>query len=188
MDDRTPQGASPLDATDGPQPTTPPHEHTGPQSSTWAPGQETPQQNALAPYPQGNPSHTGHLQAGSYPGQQPGQHFAGSSHQYPGQQGLAGPNGHAGPNGQMMATPKSPELAAVASFFIAGLGQLVNGDVARGLMFFCAMVGMGILSALLTFILLGWIMWPFMFATWLWNIFDAHKGAQKRNMRMGYVG
>lgn len=137
MDDRTPQGASPLDATDG---------------------------------------------------QQSGQHFAGSSHQYPGQQGFAGPNGHAGPNGQMMATPKSPELAAVASFFIAGLGQLVNGDVARGLMFLCAMVGMGILSALLTFILLGWIMWPFMFATWLWNIFDAHKGAQKRNMRMGYVG
>lgn len=50
-------------------------------------------------------------------------------------------------------------IAAVCSFFIPGLGQLVQGRVLAALIHF-------VLAALLWFLLLGWLMH-------LWSIVDA---------------
>jgi len=50
-------------------------------------------------------------------------------------------------------------LAALASFFIPGLGQLVQGRLLPAILFFCA-------AAVLWFILMGWLIH-------LWAIIDA---------------
>jgi TM2 domain-containing membrane protein YozV len=50
-------------------------------------------------------------------------------------------------------------LAALASFFIPGLGQLLQGRLLMAIIHFC-------LAAILWFILLGWIIH-------LWSIIDA---------------
>lgn len=50
-------------------------------------------------------------------------------------------------------------IAALASFFIPGLGQLIQGRLLRAVLFFIA-------AAILWWFLLGWIMH-------LWSILDA---------------
>jgi TM2 domain-containing membrane protein YozV len=50
-------------------------------------------------------------------------------------------------------------IAALASFFIPGLGQLIQGRLVRAVIFF-------VVGALLWIIMLGWIMH-------LWSILDA---------------
>lgn len=59
-------------------------------------------------------------------------------------------------------------LAAICSFFIPGLGQLVQGRILAAILFF---VGMAI-SWGLTLVLIGWIMVPIVY---LWAIIDAAK-------------
>ena len=57
-------------------------------------------------------------------------------------------------------------LAAICSFFIPGLGQLVQGRVIPAVMFFVAMA----ISWLLTWILVGWFLVPLVY---LLGIVDA---------------
>jgi TM2 domain-containing membrane protein YozV len=57
-------------------------------------------------------------------------------------------------------------LAAICSFFIPGLGQLVQGRIFPALLFF---VAWGI-SGGLTLILIGWVMLPIIY---IWCIIDA---------------
>ena len=65
--------------------------------------------------------------------------------------------------------PKSPGLALFLSFFIPGAGQLYNGDVGKGIVFFIAFF-------VLVWIFIGWIFW-------LVAIVDAYQSAQKFNIR-----
>ncbi|UCC44041.1 MAG: hypothetical protein JSU65_13170 [Candidatus Zixiibacteriota bacterium] len=69
---------------------------------------------------------------------------------------------------------KNPGIAAVLSFFWMGLGQIYNGQLAKGIVF---MVAYGI-SWLLMFILIGFITTPILF---IWGIYDAYKSAVKVN-------
>jgi TM2 domain-containing membrane protein YozV len=57
-------------------------------------------------------------------------------------------------------------LAAICSFFIPGLGQLVQGRIIPAILFF---VAWGI-SGGLTIILIGWVMLPIVY---IWCIIDA---------------
>lgn len=57
-------------------------------------------------------------------------------------------------------------LAAICSFFIPGLGQLVQGRILAALLFF---VATGVAWAT-TIILIGWVLGPIMH---LWAIIDA---------------
>jgi len=57
-------------------------------------------------------------------------------------------------------------LAAICSFFIPGLGQLVQGRLLAAILFF---VGMAV-SWALVWILVGWILVPIVY---LWAIIDA---------------
>lgn len=64
---------------------------------------------------------------------------------------------------------KSPGLAALASFLVAGLGQVYNGNLLKGLGVF-----LGALIGSLFFVLPG-------FVVFLYGIFDAYSTAKKMN-------
>jgi TM2 domain-containing membrane protein YozV len=57
-------------------------------------------------------------------------------------------------------------LAAICSFFIPGLGQLVQGRILAAILFFVGMI----ISWGLTWIGIGWLMVP---VVYLWCIIDA---------------
>jgi TM2 domain-containing membrane protein YozV len=69
---------------------------------------------------------------------------------------------------------KNPGLAAVLSFFWMGLGQIYNGQVAKGILFIICYVT----SWLLMFVLIGFITTPILF---IWGIIDAYRSAEKIN-------
>jgi len=69
---------------------------------------------------------------------------------------------------------KNPGLAAVLSFFWTGLGQIYNGQIAKG-------VGLIVLygvSWLLMIVLIGFITTPLL---WLYGMWDAYKSAERIN-------
>lgn len=69
---------------------------------------------------------------------------------------------------------KNPGLAAVLSFFWTGLGQIYNGQLAKGIVF---MIAYGV-SFLLIFILIGIITTPIL---WIYGMYDAYRSAEKIN-------
>jgi len=80
----------------------------------------------------------------------------------------------------MQVAPKNPALALIASFFIPGLGTMINGQGGKG-----AMILVGyVVSWLLTFVLIGI---PGLIGFWVWGMVDAYQGAQKWNARHGIL-
>ncbi|WP_078430633.1 hypothetical protein [Alkalihalobacterium alkalinitrilicum] len=69
---------------------------------------------------------------------------------------------------------KNPGIAAVLSFFFAGLGQIYNGEIAKGIAFIIAYF----ISGLLMLILIGFITTPIL---WIWGMVDAYKSAERIN-------
>lgn len=76
---------------------------------------------------------------------------------------------------------KSPALSLVASFFIPGLGSMINGDVAKGV---------GILFGYFFSLMLAALMIgiPGILAFWVWGMVDAYQGAKLWNARHGLIG
>jgi TM2 domain-containing membrane protein YozV len=76
--------------------------------------------------------------------------------------------------------PKSPGISLLVSFFIPGVGSMINGDVG---------IGVGILigyivSWFLTLILIGFIG---VIGFWIWGMVDAYRGAQRWNAKHGII-
>lgn len=69
---------------------------------------------------------------------------------------------------------KNPGLAAVLSFFWMGLGQIYNGQIAKGVAFIIFYT----ISWLLMFVLIGLITTPILF---IYGMYDAYKSAEKVN-------
>ena len=69
---------------------------------------------------------------------------------------------------------KNPGIAAVLSFFFTGLGQIYNGRIGKGIGF----IAIGAVNVLLCFVFIGFITAPIF---WIFNIYDAYKGAEKAN-------
>ena len=76
--------------------------------------------------------------------------------------------------------PKNPGLSLLASFFVPGLGSIINGDVARGIVI---MVGY-LVSWLLVILVVGLFG---VFGFWVWGLVDAYQGARLWNARHGIV-
>lgn len=72
---------------------------------------------------------------------------------------------------------KNPGVAAVLSFFWAGLGQIYNGQIAKGV----ALMIVQVINVLLLFVLIGFITYPLV---WLIGIVDAYGTARKHNERL----
>ncbi len=69
---------------------------------------------------------------------------------------------------------KSAGIAAIASFFIPGLGQIYNGEIVKGFVFMI----IAMVFFLLMIVLIGFILFPLF---WVYNIYDAYKTAEKIN-------
>jgi TM2 domain-containing membrane protein YozV len=69
---------------------------------------------------------------------------------------------------------KNPGLAAVLSFFYMGLGQIYNGQLAKGIFF----IIMYSVSWVLMLVLVGFITTPIL---WIYGMYDAYKSAEKIN-------
>ena len=69
---------------------------------------------------------------------------------------------------------KNPGLAAVLSFFFMGLGQIYNGQIAKGILFIIAYT----ISIILMALIIGFITTPILF---IYGIWDAYKSAEKIN-------
>jgi len=69
---------------------------------------------------------------------------------------------------------KNPGIAAVLSFFWMGLGQIYNGQIAKGVAFIVAYA----VSWLLVMVLIGVITTPILF---IYGMYDAYRSAIKVN-------
>ncbi len=69
---------------------------------------------------------------------------------------------------------KNEGIAAVASFLFVGLGQIYNGQIGKGILFFI----LGIVFVLLSFVLIGI---PLYIILWIYNIYDAYNTARQIN-------
>lgn len=76
--------------------------------------------------------------------------------------------------------PKNPALMVLASFFLPGLGTLLNGDTRRGVLILVSYL----VSCALTLVLIGFLG---MFGFWVWGMVDAYQGARRWNARHGIL-
>jgi TM2 domain-containing membrane protein YozV len=79
-----------------------------------------------------------------------------------------------------MVVPKSPGISLLVSFFIPGVGSLMNGDTNTGVII---LVG-SLVSLFLMCFLVGFITY---IGFWIWGMVDAYQGAQRWNLRHGFV-
>jgi TM2 domain-containing membrane protein YozV len=80
----------------------------------------------------------------------------------------------------IVVAEKSPGLAAVLSFFWAGLGQIYNGEITKGIVLMVAYV----VSCVLIALVIGFITTPIL---WIYGMVDAYRTAEKFNatLRVG---
>lgn len=100
-----------------------------------------------------------------------------------GVQQYAQPQGYAGAQGQpgqMVIAPRNPAVALIASFFIPGLGSMINDRVGIGI----AILGIYILGLILSVILIGI---PVALGAWIWGMVDAYQAAQNWNRVRGII-
>jgi len=92
--------------------------------------------------------------------------------------------GQAYPQAQMAVAPavlpKNPALGVILSFFIPGLGSMVNGSGARG----AIILGVYIVGWILTLVLIGFVI---VFGAWVWGLVDGYLSAQRWNLAHGIV-
>ena len=83
-----------------------------------------------------------------------------------------------GPSG--MVAPKNPAVSLLISFFVPGVGSMVNGDTGIGVVILIVWL----VGVLLTFVLIGI---PVVIGAWIWGMIHAYKGAQRWNARHGII-
>ena len=96
---------------------------------------------------------------------------------YP-QQPHNAPQGYSAPYGMVM--PKNPAVSLIVSFFIPGVGSMINGDTGKG-------VGI-LIGYLISWVLIIVIIGIFgVIGFWVWGMVDAYSGAVNWNRRHGIV-
>jgi TM2 domain-containing membrane protein YozV len=73
---------------------------------------------------------------------------------------------------------RNPILAAILSFIHAGIGQIYNGQVTKGVIFIVVQA----INWALTAVLIGWLLLPIV---GLWAIIDAYVTAKRNNAKRG---
>lgn len=139
-----------------------------------------------SPMPGGPPA----LAAGPYPAvaYRPPQPQIGPG---PGGQGWGGPGGPAGPawgtlpgvrplGYPMQVAPKSPAVALLISFFIPGVGSMVNGEVGVGV----AILAAYLFSLILIVVFIGILLAP---VVWVLGMVHAYTGARRWNTAHGII-
>ena len=73
---------------------------------------------------------------------------------------------------------RNPIIAAILSLIVAGLGQIYNGQITKGIVF----IVLQLINGALTVVLIGWILMPIV---GLWAMIDAYLVAKRGNERYG---
>ena len=81
---------------------------------------------------------------------------------------------------QQVVMPKNPALGVILSFFIPGLGSIVNGSTSRGVTILVVYV----VGVILSFFLIGI---PVVIGAWVWGLVDGYQSAQRWNQEHGIV-
>ena len=84
------------------------------------------------------------------------------------------------PAGAMVVAPKNPAVSLIVSFFIPGVGSMINGDVGTGVAILVLWIA-GIATTIFfvgVFLILG---------AWIWGMVDAYQGAQRWNRAHGIL-
>lgn len=84
------------------------------------------------------------------------------------------------PAGTIAIAPKNPAVSLLISFFLPGVGSMVNGDVGTGI----AILVLYIVGWVLAFVLIGI---PLAIGAWIWGLIDAYQGAQRWNRAHGIL-
>jgi TM2 domain-containing membrane protein YozV len=74
---------------------------------------------------------------------------------------------------------RNPILAAILSLIVAGLGQIYNGQVGKGVIFMIIQL----INGALTVVLIGWILLPIV---GLLAMIDAYMTAKRNNERYSF--
>ena len=75
---------------------------------------------------------------------------------------------------------RSPLIAAILSLIVAGLGQIYNGQIGKGVLF----IVIQLINGALTAVLVGWLLLPLV---GLWAMIDAYITAKRNNERYGFM-
>jgi TM2 domain-containing membrane protein YozV len=75
---------------------------------------------------------------------------------------------------------RNPVLAAILSLIVAGLGQIYNGQITKGVIF----IVIQLINGALTAVLIGWLLLPLV---GLWAMVDAYMTAKRNNERYGFL-
>lgn len=87
----------------------------------------------------------------------------------------------------MVVSPKSPGLSTIASFFLPGLGSIINGEGGKGAVMLISYLVLQFFFWLTIWFLLGLIFLPFIIGLWIWGMYDGYEGARKWNASHGIV-
>ena len=82
--------------------------------------------------------------------------------------------------GGMAIVPKNPAVSLIVSFFIPGVGSMINGDVTTGVIILVLFI-VGIVTTVFfvgVFLILG---------AWIWGMIDAYQGAVRWNRAHGIL-
>ncbi len=79
-----------------------------------------------------------------------------------------------------LIVPKNPALGVILSFFIPGVGSIVNGSTGRGV----TILALYILGWILALFLIGI---PLLVGAWIWGLVDGYLSAQRWNQAHGIV-
>lgn len=103
--------------------------------------------------------------------------------------GQPGPYGGQAPPfvpGMMPVPRKEPGLMVLASFFIPGLGSMLNGDVGAGVAFLCAYLFSIVFAVCGAVFIVGFVGLPVAIGAWIWSMVHAYQGAVRYNQLAGY--
>jgi TM2 domain-containing membrane protein YozV len=76
-------------------------------------------------------------------------------------------------------TMRNPIIAAVLSLIVAGLGQIYNGQITKGVLFIVAQL----INGALLYVAIGFVTMPLV---GLWAVIDAYLVAKRNNERYGF--
>jgi TM2 domain-containing membrane protein YozV len=83
-----------------------------------------------------------------------------------------------------VVAPKNPAVSLIVSFFLPGVGSMINGDTGVGI----AILLLWLLSLGLDITFFGLIVGvPLGIGVFIWGLIDAYQGAQRWNARHGII-
>jgi TM2 domain-containing membrane protein YozV len=90
------------------------------------------------------------------------------------------PAGMGQPQGQLVVAPRSPAISLIASFFVPGLGSMINGRVGIGILILCLYA----FGLVLSLFIIGV---PIAVGAWIWGMVDGYQAAQAWNRAHGII-